>query len=89
MTEDPSHPDATAQQEGGATSEIREALTASDLEMVRVLDDLVGVLIDSGIITLTDLPRAAQEKLDRRLRLRSRLAGLHGLVGEADEIPLP
>ena len=73
----------------GGTTEIRQALSATDLEMVRVLEDLIIVLIGSGIVKLTDLPKAAQDKLDRRLSLRAHLQGLDGIVGEADDIPLP
>ena len=44
-------------------AEIRGALQASDLDLVRVIEDLIAVLIDNGVIKLTDLPRAAQRKL--------------------------
>ena len=71
------------------SEEIRRALSASDLEMIRVLEDLIALLIDKGQIALTELPPAAQEKLDRRLSLRARLADLDELVDEADDYPLP
>lgn len=71
------------------SSEIHQALSATDLEMVRVLEDLIAVLIDTGVIKLTDLPKPAQDKLDRRLRLRARLADRSGFVAEADDIVLP
>ncbi len=69
--------------------EVQDALGDSDLGLVRVLEDLIGVLIDKRIIALTDLPEAAQHKLARRYSLRSRLADLQGIVADSDEILLP
>ena len=73
----------------GDSAELQSALVASDLELVRVLEDLIAVLIDKRIIMLTDLPPAAQQKLARRYELRSRLGDLGGIVAEQEEIPLP
>ncbi len=73
----------------GDSTELQSALVASDLELVRVLEDLIAVLIDKRIIMLTDLPPAAQQKLARRYELRSRLGDLGGIVAEQEEIPLP
>ena len=36
-----------------------------DLDLIRVLEDLVDVLIERNVITFTDLPAAAQEKIFR------------------------
>ncbi len=71
------------------TDNLQSVLIASDLELVRVLEDLISVLIDKRIIMLTDLPQAAQSKLARRYELRSRLNDLGGIVGDHDEIMLP
>ncbi|MDX1424510.1 MAG: hypothetical protein R3322_15300 [Kiloniellales bacterium] len=70
-------------------AEIRGELEASDLELIRVLEDLIAVLVNNGIIRLTDLPLAAQVKLSRRGRLRDRLGGIGDLAGDADEVLLP
>ena len=43
----------------------------SDLDVIRVLDDLVTVLVDKNLIRFTDLPSAAQHKLLARRTLRS------------------
>ncbi len=48
----------------------QQQLTETDLELVRVIEDLVDLLIDRGVITFTDLPQAAQEKLSKRQSLR-------------------
>lgn len=68
---------------------VQGALVDSDLGMARVLEDLIGVLVDKRIIALTDLPEAAQNKLSHRYSLRSRLADLQGIVGDQEEILLP
>lgn len=73
----------------GDSANLQNVLLASDLELVRVLEDLIAVLIDKRIIMLTDLPQAAQRKLARRYELRSRLNDLGGIVAEQDEIMLP
>jgi hypothetical protein len=73
----------------GDSASLQSVLLASDLELVRVLEDLIAVLIDKRIIMLTDLPEAAQRKLARRYELRSQLNDLGGIVGEQEEIMLP
>ncbi|MND88028.1 hypothetical protein D3C76_564930 [compost metagenome] len=55
-------------------------LKQSDLEMIRVLDDLIQVLRAKGIISVTDLPLAAQAKLRDRSQAREELGGLSQLV---------
>jgi hypothetical protein len=65
---------------GGA----RQTLTASDLELVRVLEDLIAVLLDKNIIQPTDLPAEARAKLLKRRQLRGELEALVGLVAEDD-----
>ena len=45
-------------------------LQQSDLEVIRVLEDLVNLLMDKHIIRFTDLPEAAQRKLAERRSLR-------------------
>ena len=76
----------------GQTSDstgLQSALVTSDLELVRVLEDLITALIDKRIIMLTDLPKAAQQKLAHRYELRSQLADLGEIVAEQEDIPLP
>jgi hypothetical protein len=50
--------------------ERQKSLAESDLDMVRVLEDLVAVLIERSVIRFTDLPAAAQTKLMYRRELR-------------------
>jgi hypothetical protein len=62
-------------------------LQQSDLDMIRVLDDLIQVLTSKGVIRVTDLPAAAQAKLMDRSHAREALGGLSQLV-EDDEAGL-
>jgi hypothetical protein len=61
----------------------------SDLEMIRVYEDLIDILISKRIVVLTDFPTAAQEKLVRRKRLRSSLSSLTEVLAPEDEGELP
>lgn len=57
-------------------------LKQSDLEMIRVLDDLVQVLMNKGLLRITDLPPAAQSKLLSRTQAREALGGLNRLIND-------
>lgn len=79
-----------AQANGGRShAEIRAELEASDLELIRVIEDVITVLIDKRVFMLTELPAAAQEKLARRYNLRSKLSDLSGIISEHEDIMLP
>ena len=60
-------------------------LKQSDLEMIRVLDDLIQVLTTKGVIRVTDLPPAAQAKLMDRSQARESLGGLNTLVNDDED----
>jgi len=62
-------------------------LKQSDLDMIRVLDDLIQVLTTRGVIRVTDLPPAAQAKLMDRTQAREALGGLSHLIND-DELGL-
>jgi len=68
-----------------SSSKNQAELAASDLEFVRVIDDLLDVLIAKGVINFTDLPQEAQEKFLRRDQLRRSDRGLD-LLGDDDLI---
>jgi len=59
-------------------------LRDSDLELVRVLEDLVAALVSRGVILYTDLPEAALRKLYARAEVRAQLGGLSGLLGDEE-----
>lgn len=68
-----------------ANADPRKILTESDLDFIRVIEDLVAVLMYKNIIQPTDLPEEARVKLLQRRRLRGEMDRLAGLV--ADEEP--
>ncbi|MDH4582164.1 tryptophan synthase subunit beta [Pseudomonas sp. BN415] len=63
------------------------SLQHSDLELVRVIEDLVQVLVSRGLMNYTDLPEPARHKLQHRAYARAQVEGLGGLV--PDETGLP
>lgn len=63
---------------------LREGLQRSDLEMIRVLEDLISVLIAKGVLRITDLPEAAQNKLSNRSQMRHQLGSLENLLNDDD-----
>jgi hypothetical protein len=63
----------------------KAALSASDPELLRVVEDLITALIDKKVILYTDLPDPAQRKLAQRALMREQLQVLGNLmVGEGD-----
>lgn len=81
------HPDVAGFLEpiGERRSQNRGELLKSDLEMIRVYEDLTDILISKRLVALTDFPQAAQEKLMRRRRLRSSLSPITEILGGASE----
>ena len=75
---------------GGDEGAAQRDMLDSDLGMVRVLEDLINLLIDKGVIRITDLPEAAQQKLLERGSLRDKFGYLQTLFqqGEEDEEPV-
>ena len=62
------------------------AMDTTDLGLIRVIEDLVELLVERNLITFTDLPVAAQDKLNQRLQLRDRLTQLQSPIVEEDDI---
>ncbi len=59
----------------------------SDLAMARVLEDVIGLLIEKGAIRFTDLPEAAQAKLLTRRELRGQYVPSN-LIDDSDDLTL-
>ncbi len=57
-------------------------LSASDLDLVRVLEDVVELLISKGVILFTELPESAQGKILRRQQLRTEIGANLDLIGD-------
>lgn len=71
---------------GAGPLSVRQQLTGSDLEMARITEDLIDVLIGRNVINFTDLPKQAQRKLVARQKLRRNLSALSNLVSDEDNI---
>jgi len=67
-------------------SDLKTVLSSSDVELVRVLEDLVTTLINKKVILFTDLPVAAQEKLTSREQIRGHLHSLDNLMSDDEGI---
>ncbi|MES2579934.1 MAG: hypothetical protein V4552_05250 [Pseudomonadota bacterium] len=44
----------------------------SDIQLARVLEDLISILIDGNVIRFTDFPVAAQKRLNERQSMRKK-----------------
>ena len=64
---------------------VRVQLLDSDLEMIRVYEDLIDVLMEKRLVLLTDLPNAAQGKLLRHKRLRDSLQAIGAVIQAEDD----
>lgn len=62
-----------------------DSLYSSDLELIRVLEDVVIVLVERGVIQYTDLPEAARSKLDQRAIDRADMEGLNSMLKDAGD----
>ncbi|MCB2100006.1 MAG: hypothetical protein KDE22_04000 [Rhodobacterales bacterium] len=90
-----------ARPEGAATEEVaadapellafldqgggRPSFVESDLAMARVLEDLIDLLIDKGVVMFSDFPEAARRKLLERHGLRKEFAYVDSLFAAGDD----
>jgi hypothetical protein len=63
-----------------------ERWAIADLAIARVTEDLIDLLIDKGVISFTELPENAQQKLIDRRGLRNELGYVARFVNEDEEI---
>ncbi|PKM29392.1 MAG: tryptophan synthase subunit beta like protein [Gammaproteobacteria bacterium HGW-Gammaproteobacteria-11] len=61
-------------------------LKETDLPLIRVIEDLVDLLSETGVIRFTDLPQEAQSKLLKRKSMRRRSSSLNLLDYDNDVI---
>ena len=78
--------DASNKKEGEVDDSALQQLDASDLEMARITEDLIDLLIGRNIINFTDFPGMAQRKLINRRALRSNMSALTNLVSDEESI---
>lgn len=70
-------------------TENQTELRASDLELIRVIEDLVDILTAKGVFQFTELPSQVQAKLNSRRVMRQNNALLDLLDSEEDDLLLP
>lgn len=63
---------------------IKKILRTMDLEMVRVIEDLVDILVDRRLILFTDLPEPVQNKLLFKRSIRENLAPETSLIDDEE-----
>lgn len=66
--------------------EQREKLLKSDLALARVMEDLIDVLIEKGVIMFTDFPEMAQKKLLERRGFRKEFSYVQNLFGDDGQL---
>lgn len=57
------------------------AFRESDIQLARVLEDLISILIEGNIIRFTDFPAAAQKRLNDRQNMR-KINSLSNLINK-------
>jgi len=60
-------------------------METSDLEVIRVLEDLIDLLCEKHVIAFTELPETAQHKLSMRKKVRKNMEGFDALINEDEE----
>lgn len=63
------------------TLQVQNPFRESDIQLVRVLEDLIGLLIERDVIRFTDFHSAAQQRLNDRQMLRKQTRG-YNLIDE-------
>ncbi len=67
-------------------NDLKKSLDNSDVEMARVVEDLVDMLMEKQVFVFTELPEAVQSKLNARKKLRRDVNDISNLIGEDDNI---
>lgn len=63
---------------------IFQVLDATDLGLARVLEDLINLLVSKNLISFSELPIQAQQKLIGRQQVREKIAGGSLIIGDED-----
>lgn len=68
------------------TKAAADEFSGLDADFIRVVEDLIDVLIEKGVLRITDLPPGAQRKLTARKHLRGKLRGALDLLDRSDTL---
>ncbi len=66
--------------------DVQAFLQALDIDLVRVLEDVIDLLVTRGIFRFTDLPESAQQKLMFRKTLRSQWNSVPDPLGSEEDL---
>lgn len=66
--------------------EVQQFLRNVDLDLVRVLEDVIDLLVSQGVFRFTDLPDSAQRKLLFRRDMRSHLRSVASPLSDEDDV---
>jgi hypothetical protein len=69
-----SHPEIAGFLADGSDAVQHARMQASDLEMARVVEDLIFVLIEKSVIKLDSLPVATRQKITQRAQIREAIS---------------
>lgn len=67
------------------TNQPEQELAASDMELIRVLEDIVELLIKKQVFVFTELPIFAQSKLSKRQKIRTDMVSLTSLISNNED----
>lgn len=68
-----------------SSDQAKQALSNTDSEMIRVIEDLIDLLISKNVFILTELPEAVQAKLGARKKMRKEMNALQNLISDDDD----
>ncbi len=68
------HPEITAFLSDGSGAQVHARMQASDMEMARVVEDLIFVLIEKNVIKLESLPAVTQQNIHQRAQIREAIS---------------
>lgn len=66
--------------------DVQAFLRELDVDLVRVLEDVIDLLVAGGVFRFTDLPDSAQQKLLFRKTLRSQWQPVPDPLGTGDDL---
>src|SRR5262249_16436084 len=59
--------------EQGNSTKVHYQLTESDIKLIRAIEDIIDVLINKEVITITDLPESVLDKIQSRKAIRNKM----------------
>jgi len=68
------HPEIAAFLADSANGQVHARMQASDMEMARVVEDLIFVLIEKNVIKLEALPAVTRQKINQRAQIREAIS---------------